>query len=273
MSTTRIFRSEEKKKAILDAYNAFLAAMPFAKRFVDTRFGRTFALEAGDAAADTVVLLHGSCTNSAFWFNEIMTLMPNYHVFAIDLIGEAGNSEPYRPDLVSGEYAEWLREATRALGVGRFTLVGNSLGSWLALKYAVRWPEDINRLVLFAPAGIGPQRYDTEDAAAVDDEPPQLGPQSGMPTEILAFINLILSGFYPIMEELPHCSEQELRRLTMPVLFVAGEEDELLDAPAAAERLREFAPQAEVHLLAGAGHMIQNAARYLLPYLEAQSAR
>lgn len=271
MGTTRIFRSEEKKREILDSYNAFLAAMPFAKCFVDTSYGKTFALEAGDAAKETVVLLHGSCSNSAFWFNEIIALMPNYHVLAIDLIGEAGNSEPYRPALASGEYAEWLHEAVRAFGVERFILVGNSLGSWLALKYAVRWPEDVIRLALFAPAGIGPQRYDPDGADGNEsDEPPQMGTESGMPDAILAFINLILSGFYPIMEELPRYSERELKRLAMPILFVAGVEDELLDAPAATLRLKEAAPQAEIHLLKGTGHMIQNAAEYLLPFLPAK---
>ena len=243
MGTTRIFRSEEKKKAILDAYNAFLMGMPFVKRYVNTSFGKTFALEAGDASKETVVLLHGSCTNSAFWFNEIMALLPDYHVFAIDIIGEAGNSEPYRPDLASGEFAEWLSETVHALGVKRFTLVGNSLGSWLALKYAVRWPENVTLLALFAPAGIGPQRYDPDAVEEFfGDEPTQMGPESGMPDFIREFINLILRGYYPIMEELPRCSAQELKRLTMPILFVAGEEDELLDARAAARRLLENAP-------------------------------
>lgn len=268
MGTTRIFRSEEKKKEILDAYSAFLAAMPFEKRNVNTSYGKTFALEAGDASKETVVLLHGSCTNSAFWFNEVMALMSSYHVLAIDIIGEAGNSEPYRPDLASGEYAEWLREAVHAFGLERFTLVGNSLGSWLALKYAVRWPEDVARLALLAPAGIGPQRYNPDDTAgSFDDEPPQMEPQSGMPDEIVAFINLILSGFCPIAEELPRYTECELMRLTMPILFVAGEDDELLDAPAAAKRLVKNAPQADIRLLPGAGHIIQNAAQYLVPYL------
>jgi pimeloyl-ACP methyl ester carboxylesterase len=53
----------------------------------------------------------------------------------------------------------------------------------------------------------------------------------------------------------------------MPILFVAGEDDELLDAPAAAKRLVKNAPQADIRLLPGAGHIIQNAAQYLVPYL------
>lgn len=61
--------------------------MPFIKRYVSTEFGDTFVLEAGDPLAEPVVLL-GCRTNSAFWFNEIMALMPKYHVFAVDIIGE-----------------------------------------------------------------------------------------------------------------------------------------------------------------------------------------
>lgn len=273
MGTTKIFKNTAKRDEIRARYNEFLAGMPFIKRYVTTSFGETFVLEAGDPAVRPVVLLHGSCTNSAFWFNEIMALMPKYHVFAVDIIGEAGNSAEYRPDLQSEEFTQWLRETLEQLRIERVILCGNSLGSWLALNYAVRHPQDVKELLLFAPAGLSKMndayRAKAEEAEQ-DDEPLKMEDGEGMPQMIVDFINLILSGFNPIAEELPGYSDKEVEKLTMPLLMVAGTEDDLIDQPATAAFLKLHAPQAEVHLLEHTGHMIQNAYSFILPFLEAQ---
>lgn len=271
MGTTKVFKSAAKRDEIRARYNEFLAGMPFIKRYVSTGFGKTFVLEAGDPVAQPLVLLHGSCTNSAFWFNEIMALMPKYHVFAIDIIGEAGNSAQYRPDLKSEEFSQWLGETLEQLHVEHIILCGNSLGSWLSLNYAVRRPQDIKELLLFAPAGLSRMndayRAKAEEAEQ-ENEPLEMEDGEGMPQVIVDFINLILSGFNPISEELPGYSAKEVDKLTMPLLMVAGEDDDLIDQPGAAAFLKQHAPQTEVHLLEHTGHMIQNAYSYILPFLE-----
>src|SRR5206468_12419473 len=50
------------------------------------------------------------------------------------------------------ELAEDVRELARALGLGRFHLVGHSLGGAVALQYALSWPETLRGLGLVAPA-------------------------------------------------------------------------------------------------------------------------
>lgn len=271
MGTTKIFKSESKRDEIRARYGEFLAGMPFTKRYVSTGFGETFVLEAGDPSAEPVVLLHGSCTNSAFWFNEIMALMPKYHVFAVDIVGEAGNSAEYRPDLASEEFSQWLNETLEQLGASNVILCGNSLGSWLALNYAVRYPNNVKELLLFAPAGLSKMNeayMEKAEEAEEKDESLTMEDGAGMPQVIVDFINLILSGFNPISEELPQYSGEEVERLKMPLLMVAGVEDELLDAPGAAEYLKKHAPHAEIHMLDHTGHMIQNAYAFILPFLE-----
>ena len=273
MGTTKVFKSTSKRDEIRARYGEFLAGMPFIKRYVSTEFGDTFVLEAGDPSAEPVVLLHGSCTNSAFWFNEIMALMSKYHVFAVDIIGEAGNSAEYRPDLKSEEFSLWLKETLEQLGAKNVILCGNSLGSWLALNYAVRYPNNVKELLLFAPAGLSKLNdvyLEKAEEANEKDESLAMADGAGMPQVIVDFINLILSGFNPISEELPQYSREEVERLKMPLLMVAGAEDELLDAPGAADFLKKHAPQAEIHLLEHTGHMIQNAYAFILPYLKEQ---
>ncbi len=192
-------------------------------------------MEAGDPSAEPVVLLHGSCTNSAFWFNEIMALMPRYHVFAVDIIGEAGNSVEYRRIEKRGVLSLWLKETLEQRGAKNVILCGNSLGSWLALNYAVRYPNNVKELLLFAPAGLSKLNdvyLEKAEEAEENDESLAMADDAGMPQVIVDFINLILSGFNPISEELPQYSGEEVERLKMPLLMVAGVETKCLTRPA-----------------------------------------
>ena len=65
-----VYKSDVQKQSFRAVYNGFLGGMPFIKRTVQTPYGETFLLEAGEAANPPVLLLHGSCSNSAFWFGD-----------------------------------------------------------------------------------------------------------------------------------------------------------------------------------------------------------
>ena len=100
---------------------------PFGQQYVETAFGQTFILTAGCESNPPVILLHGSCSNSAFWFPEIIALSNAYRVYAADIIGEAGNSEEYRPDIDSDAFALWMNDVLNALNIESSVLIGNSL--------------------------------------------------------------------------------------------------------------------------------------------------
>ena len=100
-----VFKTEAGRDKVRAYYNRVLDQFPFGQRYVETTFGRTFMLTAGHESNPPIILLHGSCSNSAFWFPEIMALSNNFRVYAVDIVGEAGNSEEYRPDLSSDAFA------------------------------------------------------------------------------------------------------------------------------------------------------------------------
>ena len=271
---TSVYQSEEKKETFRAVYNNFLSAMPFAKRTIDTPYGETFLLEAGEPTNPAIVLLHGSCSNSAFWFNDILALMGSYHVIAIDIPGEAGNSSEYRLSLDTSDYADWLASVLDALNLPRASIAGNSLGGWMALKFATAYPARVEKLMLFASGGLAPIRADfLERAQAAEEAEESLefdesithGEQ--IPKEILDFINLILDSYYPLNIPMPLFSEEQLRRLTMPVLYVAGLKDDLLDSEAGERALKQSIPHAITHLLPDAGHMITTPFTWMLPFL------
>jgi pimeloyl-ACP methyl ester carboxylesterase len=72
---------------------------------------------------------------------ELSALSGRRRVYAVDIVGEAGNSADNRPPLRTDAYADWLGEVLDALGHDSAAVVGNSLGGWIALKFAVTYPQ------------------------------------------------------------------------------------------------------------------------------------
>ena len=274
MSTAGVFKSEESKNAIRTRYDQILSAFPFRRRYVGTPFGETFLLESGAPENPALILLHGSCSNSAFWFGEITALSAQFHVLAADIPGEAGNSADHRLDLRSGEYADWLKTVFGACSIEQAVVMGNSLGSWMALNFAVKYPECVSKLIVIAPSGLSQQnaailekakKAERQNEALTLDASISQGLE--LPKEVLEFINLIGAGYNPITEELPVFTDGQLKRLSMPILFIAGKRDVMVDATAAAKRLGGLLPNAKIHLLDNTGHMVLNALEYILPFL------
>ena len=83
-----------------------------------------------------------------------MAFSSNYRVYAVDIVGEASNSEEYRPDINSDAFALWMMDVLDTLNLKEATVIGNSLGGWMALKFATAFPERITNLVLLASAGL-----------------------------------------------------------------------------------------------------------------------
>lgn len=269
-----VFKSEESRKAILDRYDQILSTFPFKKNYVNTSFGKTFILEAGDKEAPALILLHGSCSNSAFWFGEILALSSMYHVLAVDIIGEAGKSSEIRPQIKGEGYADWLMEVLRELSTDKAVIMGNSLGSWLALKFAVKYPEVVSKLIVIAPSGLSEQNLDFLDRARnADSNDEKLTLDNSvtkgieLPKEVEEFINMILQGYDPITEELPKYSDDEILRLNMPVLFIGGKCDVMIDMTSAAKRLRALLPDSQIHLLEDTGHFVMNSLEFVTPFL------
>ena len=66
---------------------------------------------------------------------------------------------------------------------------------------------------------------------------------------------------------IPLYTDWELQRLTMPVLFLAGEKDVFIYPYKVAERLRKLVPNLRVNIFKEGGHAIINKAPYVLSFL------
>jgi pimeloyl-ACP methyl ester carboxylesterase len=101
-----------------------------------------------------LVLLHGAGDNALDWQWVMPTLAATHQVYAPDLPGSPDSARPaadYSPDFFERFAAGFLD----ALGIGRATFVGNSLGGLIALRLALSEPARVTALVLVDSAGLG----------------------------------------------------------------------------------------------------------------------
>jgi pimeloyl-ACP methyl ester carboxylesterase len=152
-----IYRSAAGARAIRQRYLDLLDRWPVANQRlrVPTREGETFVVACGPESAPPLLLLQGSGANTAMWRHDVAAWSRHFRVYAVDVIGEPGLSAPARPPLESEAYALWLDDVLQALGLTRTSMVGVSLGGWLALDYALRRPGRVERMALLSPSGIG----------------------------------------------------------------------------------------------------------------------
>lgn len=280
MNKASVFKSTEGREKIRAYYNNILGFFPFRQRFVDTSFGKTFVLEAGNPVGQTVVFLHGSCSNSAAWLGDMAVMAGSYHVCAVDMPGEPGNSEDNRLDFESGEYPRWLKEALDSLEIEKAVLIGNSMGGWLALHFGASFPTRTSALVLLAPSGIVQPRQSFMDKIADISSKPDVARSVNddvmggvtIPKEVIEFMALVMENFVPYTGTLPVLTDGQMLTLKMPVLYIAGTADVTMDVEKASQRLLGLVPHATVSLNDGA-HVIVSSADKAIPFLERELSK
>ena len=100
-----------------------------------------------------LVLLHGLGDSSVGWRKVEAPLRDaGFRVVVWDALGAGRAAKPPDGDYHLEAHVDRLRAVLDALGVRRATLIGNSLGGSVALLFALRHPERVERLVLLDPA-------------------------------------------------------------------------------------------------------------------------
>jgi pimeloyl-ACP methyl ester carboxylesterase len=278
-----IYKSIEGERLVLERYRAFLKRWPVPNQqvHVPTSQGETFVIISGPEDAPALLLLHGGVMNSAMWMGEVTTFARFFRVYCIDMIGEAGLSAPVRPALASDTYAVWLDDVLNHLAVARAAILGISLGGWLALDYAIRRPEKVERVAVLCPGGIGRQKVGIVFATLLSRMFGEWGkrrlmerilgraPANPSPTlkAFLDFAELIRKNFKPRMVKLPVFPDKALRDLNKPVLAIVGARDVLLDSAQTKRRLEALVNGARVVYLPEAGHVIAGQTAKVLEFM------
>jgi len=274
-----VFTSEAGRRIILAHYRKLLDTFDFEyqERYIATEYGLTYVLESGNPDFPPLLLFHGSSSNSAVWFADIGELAQHFHVFAVDIIGDAGHSDQSRPDPKSDGYSLWIRDLFDGLGIEKASIIGNSLGGWICIKFAAAFPERVEKLVMIASSGITPVRatftlkmlyYFFLGDRGRESLIRLFFEKDKVPPDIIAFSNMIADHFVPMTGKLPAVTDEKLKKLIMPVLYIAGEDDPTVNTAKSARRLRKTVAHPTVILLKNKGHLIYNVLDKVIPFLQ-----
>jgi pimeloyl-ACP methyl ester carboxylesterase len=126
------------------------------EKVVDVGGVAIHCLIAGPADAPRVVFIHGLGGSYETWSLNLPAFADRFRICALDLAG-AGSSDKPDMDYSVPSHADFLARFLDALEGDwqRVNLVGHSLGGPIALAFASRYPERVERLVLVDSAGLG----------------------------------------------------------------------------------------------------------------------
>jgi pimeloyl-ACP methyl ester carboxylesterase len=252
--------------------------------------GRTISTLTTGEGTD-VVLIHGLGSAKTSFLDTVAPLVRAGHrVHVIDLPGFGSSSAPITAPYTASWFADALLEWLDAMGIRSAHLVGNSMGGRIAIEVALRRPARVRSLVLLAPAvafvrrtflplvrvlrpelALLPHAVHRQviarqltglfaDPGALDPAMADVAVEEFRRTYATAGARVALmrsarniyldrpfgrGGFYP-----------RLARLSVPSLFVWGEDDELIPA-GFARHVRKWLPDAEQVVLDGCGHVPQ----------------
>jgi len=218
----------------------------------------------GPPDAPTVVLLEGMGGDIPGWRRNIPNLARAFRLIAYDFRGNGESDEPPGPCTMS-TFVEDTMALIEATGAERAHVYGQSFGGMVAQELALTHPERVRALVL-ACTHCGPVHAVPATRTSVPKgEPWRALYAPGFPEAHPAHVaeDLRIRAARPkhptgqrrqweAMQAWDAC--ERLPSLTAPTLVLHGTEDQVV-APANAELLAARIPGAELHWLAGAGHL------------------
>lgn len=225
-------------------------------------------------SGDPLLFLHGAGTASGFdfalgWAGRFQVLIPYHPGFG------ASADDPRVREM--HDYVLHYLELLDQLGLARVNLVGQSLGGWLAARFAIEHGDRIRRLVLCCPVGLRVPEHPTLDVFSLPPEqllprmianqdllqrrlsqPPSIDAMVGQYREQTSLARVMWERNYDLT------LERWLHRASMPTLLVWGEADQVAPVEQAqvwASRL----PDARVKVLPSAGHLVFHEAPEAVP--------
>lgn len=266
-----IFKSTEARERQEDWYQRFLvrANVKVEFDFIETSFGETHVLTAGDPDNPPLVCLHAMLTGSAHLLSEIKYLAGHYRLILPDIPGHSVKGIPSRLSFKDNSHALWLKETLDAFELEKVDLFGVSLGGFVARQFASNWPERVSKLVLLVPAGI-------VQASVLKGLMSMAIPMMKYkinPTEknLKAVVNFLITNWdedwayylgdsmndFITPKTIPQlATDKELQNLTMPALVIAAEDDMSFPGRELISRVKSVVPNVETELLEDTRHCV-----------------
>ncbi len=205
-----------------------------------------------EGVAQTILLQHGYAGCAETWEHQITALSAHYRVVAPDLRGHGQSDAPYSRYSMDELVTDLLQIADVLELPERFVLAGHSFGGAVALEFADRHPERLERLILVATPAAFPL-------------PRSVGLLSRVPTAVYR----LLWRWRPRWNAAPHVLKRMmlgnmrrwqgdalLARLELPTLLIQGARDSYFPSDVY-QRVWRALPRAERVDVGGSKHKVQ----------------
>lgn len=96
---------------------------------------------------NTILLIHGFLEDATMWKDLTLHLDKRYRVIAVDLLGH-GKSDCYGYVHTMEDQADMLFALISELRLRKVSLIGHSMGGYIALAFAELYPDNVRSLIL-----------------------------------------------------------------------------------------------------------------------------
>lgn len=172
--------NEDKSKSENDPYGPRAWHSNLVNLSGKDRILNEFSVERiGEDIEQNLVMLHGYGAGLGFFYKnfEGLSRVKGWKIYALDMLGMGRSSRPpFRINAKDqagkiSEAEDWfidsLEEWRRLRNINKFTLLGHSMGGYMAVAYALKYPGRLNKLILASPVGL------PEDPNATQAELPE----------------------------------------------------------------------------------------------------
>jgi len=195
-----------------------------------------------------LILLHGNGEDSSYFSHQVEAFSACFDTIALDTRGH-GNSPRGKAPFTLAQFAEDLKNFMDKQGFEKAHLLGFSDGGNIALMFALKYPDRVEKLVL--------------NGANLDPNGVKLSVQLPilLGYGVVSLVGLFDKGALPKKELLglmvtqPHIKPDELSALRMPTLVVAGDKDMIKDSHT--RLMASSIPNAQLCILTGS-HFVAN---------------
>jgi pimeloyl-ACP methyl ester carboxylesterase len=266
--TTRVPESlsdEELYNRVLTLWDT-----PYRELKLPTSSGTAHIIISGPADGEPLILLHGMSADSTMWYPNVKALSESHRVYAIDDVLGPGKSKLNHDDDSLEMVVSWYFEIFDALKLEKPILVGASQGGWIASNLALAKPQRVNKLILLSPAQT--LTWLEPSVGILSNLLYALNPQREGLRSNLATLSSNVDGIHqmyidqffrtittattsPLLMDMKPFDDAQLSALTMPVLFLAGDND-LFNNQESVDRALQIMPCIQAEIIQSSGHFI-----------------
>ncbi len=224
---------------------------------------------------ENVLLVHGFPESIKNWKGFDQLFSEKYRTLAIDLPG-FGESEPIAEVHTMTLFADVIKEVVEAEKISRFLLIGHSMGGYIGLEYARKYPGDLKGLVLLNSHALADSE-EKKEGRLRQVEILKSGKKAALMKDIIPLMFAknneeaykdIIDEFIRIAIETPteaiiaallgmrirNNNLDFARNLSLPLLVLGGDKDRLIPVDVTLMHRNPDNPNVQVEILKNVGH-------------------